>query len=469
MATANGSPTKEFFVDMLTRDIDLNDAILDLLDNCLDGVVRVLGKKRSRDDVEYYKGFKAEITISGTQFILRDNCGGIPRDVAEEKAFRMGRPKDETNEDLPTVGIYGIGMKRAIFKIGSEGEVITKNSSKAYSVKIPKNWVESDVWEFQIEDLDSVPEFIDSGGTSIEIQTLHPAIASRLNSEDSIKNFIQNLNRAIQSSYSLIIEKGFEICVNGTPITANPTQLLISEKGIKPFVYERQYDDVSVKLIIGFYAPILSDDEIDEINDFRRTTADAGWTIICNDRVVLYNDKTHLTGWGEAGVPNYHTQFIGIRGIVFFQSNNPKNLPMTTTKRGVDLASPIYADVKEHMREGLKMFTSYTNRWKGRFEQEKQYSSVAISMPIQELLNDTAVKNQYNLITTQKRDGAFEYKPTLPAPTIDRNYLVIRYSKSKDDIQLLANKLFGDDLPEVRPSEIGEKCFDLILETHRPK
>ena len=37
---AQGAPTKEFFVGMLTRDIELSDAILDLLDNCLDGVVR---------------------------------------------------------------------------------------------------------------------------------------------------------------------------------------------------------------------------------------------------------------------------------------------------------------------------------------------------------------------------------------------------------------------------------------------
>lgn len=44
MATvAQGMPTKEFFIDMLTRDIELNDAILDMLDNCLDGVVRTKG------------------------------------------------------------------------------------------------------------------------------------------------------------------------------------------------------------------------------------------------------------------------------------------------------------------------------------------------------------------------------------------------------------------------------------------
>ena len=37
---AKTSPSKSFFVDMLTRDIELKDALLDLLDNCMDGVVR---------------------------------------------------------------------------------------------------------------------------------------------------------------------------------------------------------------------------------------------------------------------------------------------------------------------------------------------------------------------------------------------------------------------------------------------
>jgi hypothetical protein len=35
-----GGPQKRFFVSMLTRDIDLDDAILDLIDNSVDGVMR---------------------------------------------------------------------------------------------------------------------------------------------------------------------------------------------------------------------------------------------------------------------------------------------------------------------------------------------------------------------------------------------------------------------------------------------
>ena len=51
-------PVKSFFVTMLTRDIHLADAVLDLLDNCVDGILRAKGKA-----VESYAGFEATITF----------------------------------------------------------------------------------------------------------------------------------------------------------------------------------------------------------------------------------------------------------------------------------------------------------------------------------------------------------------------------------------------------------------------
>jgi hypothetical protein len=40
MALVSASPAKRFFVEMLIRDIDLKDSILDLLDNRVDGAIR---------------------------------------------------------------------------------------------------------------------------------------------------------------------------------------------------------------------------------------------------------------------------------------------------------------------------------------------------------------------------------------------------------------------------------------------
>ena len=60
----DASPVKSFFVSMLTRDIKLEEAILDLLDNCVDGILRSSGGNGARP----YKGFKADIEFKADSF-----------------------------------------------------------------------------------------------------------------------------------------------------------------------------------------------------------------------------------------------------------------------------------------------------------------------------------------------------------------------------------------------------------------
>jgi len=38
--TVNAAPTKRLFIEMLTRDVSLEDAVLDLIDNAIDSVCR---------------------------------------------------------------------------------------------------------------------------------------------------------------------------------------------------------------------------------------------------------------------------------------------------------------------------------------------------------------------------------------------------------------------------------------------
>ena len=85
----NASPVKSFFVSMLTRDISMEEAILDLLDNCVDGILRSRVSKGEKP----YEGFKAEIKFDADSFSISDNCGGIPWSL-REYAFRLGRSPD---------------------------------------------------------------------------------------------------------------------------------------------------------------------------------------------------------------------------------------------------------------------------------------------------------------------------------------------------------------------------------------
>src|SRR5581483_9558264 len=101
------------------------DALLDLLDNCVDGIIRSGGNRTA--GAKPYEGFKAAITLEKDYFSIEDNCGGIPIKVAQDTAFALGRPTTPIDAPTATVGIYGIGMKRAIFKLGSEALVESLN------------------------------------------------------------------------------------------------------------------------------------------------------------------------------------------------------------------------------------------------------------------------------------------------------------------------------------------------------
>jgi hypothetical protein len=264
---------------MLTRDIELTDAILDLLDNCLDGVLRVKKQLPPEGDFTFYNGFCANIDISENEFCITDNCGGIPYDVALKYAFRMGKPDDyiEPAEALPTVGVYGIGMKRAIFKMGMDATVCSKTNEKSFCVHIPEDWANTgdSNWGFPIKECETG---LGQCGTKVEIRKLVPEVSS-LWREDRLDTFLNELKKTIAYHYSFIIEKGFKIKVNRETVTPNSVRLLLSEqigeKRLTPYIYQTTIDDVDVRLALGFYNSMITEEEMDEENEGRKSSKEA--------------------------------------------------------------------------------------------------------------------------------------------------------------------------------------------------
>ncbi|GGJ56408.1 ATP-binding protein [Deinococcus roseus] len=488
MTLVNAEPRKKFFTEMLTRDIDLKDAILDLLDNCIDGALRaseslqinaqvqqgdsevvLVGNTAEIDPVSPYSDRWAEISINETEFVIRDNCGGIPRDIAINYAFRMGRSEEmQETETVKSVGVYGIGMKRAVFKMGRNVEVISKNAEDFYRVCIPPAWMSSGDWSLELEDLPNADLF--TGNTLVYVNDLHEEIIDLFNNTD----FIDDLKTTISTHYSVIISKGFEIrfIYNEELEIIVAREIKISYKSpstedpvssILPYIVTGKTENVDYSIIVGFYAPPpgIEEDEGEDQPNWRniRKSEYAGWTIICNDRVVIYNDKSIITGWGEAMVPTYHNQFRAISGVVEFSSRDLKKLPWTTTKRGINTNSRVYLEAKNYMRNGMKKFTDFTNHWKRNQEEArslfKGHRPTVYKEVIKELKKDTEIW------TRSRRDDTLRYDIPLPRPEETNKMIVIRFSKPKDLYNEVKYKLFEDD--QISPSALGEFCFDYFL------
>jgi hypothetical protein len=458
----DASPVKSFFVHMLTRDIGLEEAILDLLDNCVDGILR---SDNSGKKTKPYAGFHAEIEFKKDSFMISDNCGGIPWKL-HDYAFRMGRVADGTAPVAGAVGVYGIGMKRAIFKMGERCLISTQNGPHNYEVEIKPEWVTDEKeWRIPVRAAD---KSMSEDGTTIIVGDLYPHIRKKF-TEDA-ESFKSRLYDMVATHYAFIIDKGFQVKINNGIVKPRPTKLVFNKgragtRGprIQPYIFKtRTEEGVEVFLAVGFTRPIPSQDEVtDEQEEKTYSSLEAGWTVLCNDRAVLFCDRTELTGWGEANVPRYHTQFIAISGIVEFKSADASKLPTTTTKRGIDLSSRLYLQVKNKMREGMRIFTDYTNKWKTRAdESRRQIQAAGPPLSFEEI--KTASGHLPFSQTKTQAPGGKQYRPQLPMPGgAQPRTRRISFVRDVEEVRSVADYLF--DEPDTDPSRVGEECFSLIL------
>lgn len=462
----SGAPTKAFFAQTLTRDIELKDAMLDLLDNCVDGLMRSVPKAKL-SGAKPYAGHWARITFDREKFVIEDNCGGIDVHRARTSAFRMGRvgnELDDREKKLPTVGAYGIGMKRAIFKMGRSCTVTSRTKTEAFEVVIPPTWLKDEKnWDLEMKLLRTNSQ---TTGTRIEVRDLHESIKRQF---INLSGFAEEFHGVVSQQFAIIMKKGFEVTINGRRVKPKPFRFISVKldkyvEGIAPFLFKGTIEGVKVELSVGFYKPVPDPAEIeDEEEESATFTADeSGWNIICNDRVVLTHDTTHLTGWGIGGVPSFHNQFIAIAGTVRFtaDADNASKLPLTTTKRGVDLNSELYQRVRDKMQEGTKVFTSFTNRLKKVPEERKKVFHETSSIDFDQLDAQGDSANLKWVTDRTKLVGGKTFSPKLPKFAEDR-FRVVRFSRSKEEIQIVATFLFDDD--SIAPSEVGNASFDRVL------
>ena len=96
---ALAEPTKKFFVEMLTRDVSLQSAILDLVDNAVDSF-----RQSSRE----LSSGTIEINFNKDSFQISDNANGITYSDAKNYVFSFGR-KDDQETQKHGIGLYGVG------------------------------------------------------------------------------------------------------------------------------------------------------------------------------------------------------------------------------------------------------------------------------------------------------------------------------------------------------------------------
>jgi len=440
----DATPARRFFVSMLIRDIELIPAVIDLVDNSADGAKRL----RPEPSDDRFEGLSVEVEVSPDQFAITDNCGGMDLDLARDYAFRFGRAK-ESDGPIGEVGQFGIGMKRALFKMGERFVVESASATSRFSlpVDVPA-WTaeEGSDWSFRLDRVEediSVPEA--ERGTRIVVEDLHEFVKEDFG-QDRVVN---RLRRDLAMRELRLLQQGLVIKVNGEPLVAHPP-ILLAGADLSPIHVDKEISANGSALGLKLWAGLaeagsVDDDDLDDAERYRGE-APAGWYVFCNDRLLLYADKSRLTGWG-AEAAAYHPQYSRFRGYVLLDGD-ARYMPWNTTKTGVDEDSRVFRELQNEMFDALQKVQAVINRLK-----KERRQSDATARPAVEALEEAKPVNLYDVAVS----ASFVVPDPAPEPPPTAQW--IRYQVDLDDFESVAESVGSD-----APSDVGRTTFDWYLQ-----
>lgn len=448
---ADANPAKEFFIDVITKDIGLERAILDLVDNSVDGARQLRAPDANEDKlnpVRSYEGLKISLTVTPDQFVIADNCGGIDLAIAQQYAFRFGRPLQNGGPRVAhSIGLFGIGMKRALFKIGDHFRIESTGQRSHFVIDQDVNaWKARKDWDFpfaQAHQYDTeVPS--DRRGTTVTVTNLHETVRADFGRDNWRNGLVAQLRDALREP----IARGLNATINNVEVHAQKPTLYVSDR-IRPHVVEfnpATHPAVTVRIYAG-----VAEGDLDR----------AGWYVFCNDRLVIAGDQTSLTGWGAkepVSIPKYHNQFHRFWGYVYMDSEDPSNLPWNTTKTGIDTDDPLWRAVKQQMISAMKPVIEFLNALR-REEKEKPTRGATVeqqkrSSPlVREFADAAKTTKDLDSLHLQGRNSRFEW-PAIPAEPAGPREILIKYTRPQAQVEK-AMEFFGVD----SASEVGLKTF----------
>ncbi len=442
--TVNARPTKRFFIESFTRDLPLEDAILDLVDNSIDAYIltrkidvsptllktapkEVIPTEASSDPL-------VSLIISGDLFEISDRCGGISVERARKEVFRFGRAASFSS----ALGVYGIGLKRAVFKVGKDITIESRTETEGFIVYINvNNWIEEeDNWEFPMTVIGAAPS-PQEAGTKITIKDLNPDIILRINDGTLLKR----VSDAIASTYSLFLQRFLSLTLNQKPILPIGLPIAASTDAM-PAHKTKPFENVNLELFAG-----LAERKSGEWNIER-----AGWYVLCNGRVVVSADKSELTGWGLYG-PQFVSKYRGFIGIAFFFSHDPALLPWTTTKRGLNLESGIYIATRQEMASIARPVLTFLNN---------MYPSEAPEEIVERKIADRLESMNTNVLAEQPQ-GSFR---SVLVPKKRRTTVSVQFKAEKSDIDRVKKKL---NRPDWAAGAVGKYALDYYIKVECPE
>lgn len=363
----------KYLQNTLTKDITPLEAIYDLVDNAIDAArERILAAGSIRRD-EYglpadYSAYRIRLRIGSGSISLSDNCMGMDERTLTEHAFVTGF----VSSHKYGIGGFGIGLKRALFRLGTRYALSTDTGKFSAVMRFDKNQLSQPNSAMKARRTASLGRT----KTLLCINDLELGVSHEFRTRDKADSVVKNLSRR----YGLFIRKGLRITVNGKRVpsfgpgirqsgpVAAQSRSVLAERGVRIFIDSGMHEAY----------------RLTSESDYNSATTGAltdqyGWYLVCNDRIVKVASHEKDLGW-TAG---WHQEYYGFIGWVRFVAENPEDLPWDTKKTIIDPNSGAFREVSGKLQK-------FADSYKSANKKARKEGSVSVSSP------DSAVTSNLN-------------------------------------------------------------------------
>lgn len=432
---ADASPEKRLFISLLTRDIPLVAAFLDLVDNSINAAAEPYADRLTsaqqylelKDDESVSPSAAIKLSVSDQVVKIVDTASGISAKTAKEHVFKFGRGA-EPSLGTDRLSVYGIGLKRAIFKLGNIIRMRSDHVEGGFDLELNvANWskIQGKEWTFEITERPPVAS--DKTGTSIEVSELYDEVKRRVS--DGV--FEGQLREAISRTYAFYLSKLVTIELNGEAIEGTSIDLSVNHTTKQVVI-----NAVSCTISAGLGVPVGG----------KYRDRSSGWFVFCNGRAVIAADKGPLTGWGGGAMPIFQPKHRPFLGTVFFVAEDPELLPWTTTKSGINEDSATWQAAKREMSTVGRSVVSFL---------DSRYTDDGTEIDSKELQEATGSGRVSVLAAAVAKPKAFKPPKRIPIPTVR-----IQYDAHVGEVERIAKHL---KKPGMSASDVGRTTFSFFL------
>jgi Histidine kinase-, DNA gyrase B-, and HSP90-like ATPase len=330
----NAVPSKRIFHSIIA-DYDLNRSICELVDNGLDVWVR--GKRA--------KAIGIDIKLDTTQqtITVEDNAGGLPR---SDLRYIVGPGETGTNPTDETIGIFGVGTKRAVVALAQDVKITTRfPKEKTHQIDFDDNWLNDDDWELPVYEVDEIPE----GKTVVELQKLRSPITDK---------GITHLKEYLRTTYAkFLTSTSVALTLNGESLSPQFFENWAYPPGYSPQKYigvlkTEEGREIRVEALAGL------------TTESSPAAGEYGVYFYCNDRLVARALKTFDVGFtkGLAGLP--HPK-VSLTRVLVSLNGDARSMPWTSSKSDISTKHEVFLALHNWLVQVVKDYASLSRIWMG--------------------------------------------------------------------------------------------------------